>query len=47
MNYMLEIVVDGKPSKMMLDAVPQSVVVRFYEVVQAETLTMLAEKVLK
>lgn len=47
MSYMLELVIDGKPERIMLAAMPNSVVVRFYSVEQAETLTMLAEKVLK
>ena len=46
-DYMLDVVIDGKSDKRMLSAIPDSLVVRFYEVEHSETVTLLAEKVLK
>jgi hypothetical protein len=44
---MLDVVIDGKSNRQMLSAIPTTLVVRFYSVEHAETVTLLAEKVLK
>ena len=46
-DYLLETVIDGKSSKVMLSAIPNSLVVRFYRVDRTEDQVMLVEKVLK
>ena len=47
-DYMLDVVIDGKSNKQMLQTIPNTLVVRFYKVDHADdVLTLLAEKVLK
>ena len=46
-DYMLEVETDGKVDRRMLEAIPDSVIVRFYRVDRTEDLVVLAEKVLK
>lgn len=46
-SYMLEVVIDGKPSRVSLSTMPQNIVVRFYSVPDAPEVVLLAEKVLK
>lgn len=47
MSYMMEVEIDGKVNRIMLESMPASVKVRLYMVEQHEDLTLVAEKVLK
>ncbi len=43
-EFMLELIIDGKSKKEMLDAIPTTMTVRLWQVDRTQTTTMLAEK---